>query len=94
MSFIKQPQLVVEIPVKVFRERADGEIGVFFSQTLGPVYQWKSKQAPSGVVMWEATETNRIAQEFTEITSDMLPETLYETLKLFYIGKSVPVVRG
>lgn len=92
MTFIKQPPLVVQIPVKVFRDKKDGQVGIFYSQTIGTIYRWWSKTAPSGLVMWEVSETNRTAQEFTELTYDQLPDTLYESLKLFYIGKPNPNV--
>lgn len=99
MSYVKQPQLTITVPVKIFRERTgDSTVtkattGIFFSQTLGPVYRWESKLAPSGAIFWEWVETNRTAQEFTEVLSDSIPETLYETLKLFYVGKPKPVTR-
>jgi hypothetical protein len=88
MTNIKRPALIVQMPVKVFREKEDGQVGIFYSQTIGTIYRWEPRKVPSGLVMWEVSETNRTAQEFTELLLDHIPDTLYESLKLFYIGGS------
>jgi hypothetical protein len=93
MTYVKQPPLSVTIPIKVYRDR-NGVIGVFYSQGNGPLYVWRSQQAPSGTVIWDAAQPlDKTTDELTEILYDQVPETLYEALKTFYIGKPKPVYR-
>jgi hypothetical protein len=85
MTLVKQPALSLTIPIKVFRD--PGKVGIFYSSVLNQAYSWTSRSTPSGEVMWNSDETNKTAQELTEITYEALPATLYDTIKLFYIGK-------
>lgn len=85
MKFVKQPALSLTMPIKVFRDPR--QVGIFYSSVLNQAYCWTSRSTPSGEVMWNNHDTNKTAEELTEITYNNLPETLYDTIKLFYIGK-------
>ena len=92
MTFVKQPPLSITIAIKVFRD--PNQIGIFYSSVLKETFCWTSRSTPSGDVMWNCEDTNRTSEELKEITFDALPETLYNTIKLFYIGKPKTAYRN
>ncbi len=92
MSFVKQPPLFLTVPIKVFRD--PDRLGIFYSAVLAKTYGWTCISTPSGEIMWNSVETNKTTEELKEIKSEDIPATLYETLKLFYVGKPKNDFRG
>jgi hypothetical protein len=86
--FTKQPPITVNVPVKIFHNKEDMEVGIFYSQfPLGQLYKWHSVVAPSSEVIWQCTEVTTNLSDLIELSYDQITSELYNALKIFYIGK-------